>query len=76
MSNDFFKTLNKKPSSPFKKISDLSNSKKYLITYAENKDTKYGRSVQMTINEDNEEIKFFLPKRYSKTKKNEFKYFF
>ena len=57
MSSEFFKTLNKKSSSPFKKISDLSISKKYLITNAEIKDTKYGRSVQMTVDEDNEEIK-------------------
>ena len=75
MASEFFKTINKKPTSPFKKVSDLTIDKKYLITNAEIKDTKFGNSVQLTTNEDEEEIKFFLPKRYSKTKKRELKYF-
>ena len=73
MASEFLKSLNKKPNSPFKKISDLTTNKKYLITNAEIKDTKYGKSVQLTVDED--DIKFFLPKRYSKTKKSELKYF-
>ena len=75
MASEFFKTLNKKPTSPFKKVSDLTINKKYLIISAEFKDTKFGRSVQITISEDDDEIKFFLPKRYSNTKKRELQYF-
>lgn len=75
MASEFFKTINKKPTSPFKKVSDLTIDQKYLITNAEIKDTKFGKSVQLTTNEDEEEIKFFLPRRYSKTKKRELKYF-
>ena len=63
-------------SSPFKKISELTIDKKYLIVNAEIKDTKFGKSIQLTvIDEDKEPIKFFLPKRYSNTKKQHLKYF-
>ena len=75
MASEFFKSLNKKPTSPFKKVSDLTINKKYSITNAEIKDTKFGKSVQLTVDEDEEEIKFFLPRRYSKTKRSELKYF-
>ena len=69
MASEFFKTINKKPTSPFKKLSELKINEKYLIINAEFKDTKFGKSVQMTVDEDNEKIKFFLPKRYSNIKK-------
>ena len=69
MASEFFKTLNKKVTSPFKKVSDLTIDKKYLITNVGFKDTKFGKSVQITTNEDDSEIKFFLPKRYSNIKK-------
>ena len=78
MASEFLKSLNnKKPTSPFKKLSDLTINKSYLITNAEFKDTKFGRSVQITVmNEDNEPIKFFLPKRYGiNIKRRELKYF-
>ena len=79
MASEFFKSINQKPSSPFKKVSDLTINKEYLITNAEIKDTKYGPSIQLTINNFNEEdlskVKFFLPKRYSNTKPRELKYF-
>ena len=58
-------TLNKKSASPFKKISDLITNKKYMIVSAEIKYTKFGRSVQFTVDEDGEQFKFFLPKRLS-----------
>ena len=76
MASEFFRTLNKKPTSPFKKISDLTIDKKYLITNAEIKDTKFGKSIQLTvIDEDEDPIKFFLPRRYSNTNKKHLKYF-
>ena len=75
MASEFFKTINKKPTSPFKKLSELKIKEKYLITGAEFKDTKFGKSVQITVYEDNEKIKFFLPKRYSNIRKSELQYF-
>ena len=75
MASEFFKTINKKPTSPFKKLSELKIKKKYLIFNAEFKDTKFGKSVQITAYEDNEKIKFFLPKRYSNLRKSELQYF-
>ena len=75
MASEFFKSINQKPSSPFKKVSDLTINEKYLITNAEIKDTKYGKSVQITVIEDCSEIMFFLPKRFSNTKPRELKYF-
>ena len=74
MASEFFKRINKMPTSPFKKISDLTINEKYLITNAEIKDTKFGKSVQLTVI-DEEPIKFFLPKRYSNTKKQHLVYF-
>ena len=75
MASEFFKTINKKPTSPFKKLSELTINKKYLIINAEFKDTKFGKSVQITVNEDDDIIKVFLPKRYSNIKKRELQYF-
>ena len=49
----------------YKKVSDLQINKKYLITNAEYKDTRYGKSVQMTVKENGKKIKFFLPKRFN-----------
>ena len=76
MASEFFKRINKVPTSPFKKVSDLTINQKYLITNAEIKDTKFGKSIQLTvIDEDEEPIKFFLPKRYSNLKRQQLKYF-
>ena len=75
MASEFFKSINKKPTSPFKKLSELKLKEKYLIIDAEFKDTKYGKSIQITAYEDNEKIKFFLPKRYSNIRKRELQYF-
>ena len=49
----------------YKKVSDLQINKKYLITNVEYKDTRYGKSVQMTVKENGKKIKFFLPKRFN-----------
>lgn len=67
---DFLNKINNIKS--FVKISELEVDKEYLIEEAKIIETKYGKSIQVTL--DDNDIKVFLPKRYSVIKKSELKY--
>ena len=73
MANNFLNMMNNLSiKSNYKKISELEEFKKYEIINAVFKETKFGKSIQITI-QDN--TKLFLPKRYCNIKKEELKSF-
>ena len=62
--------FNNLSSSSYKKLSDLEVDKVYEITSAMIKETKFGKSIQVELND---EINVFLPKRFSKLSKTNLK---
>lgn len=65
---DFLKKVNNIKS--FTKVSELKVDEEYLIEEAKIIETKYGKSIKVTF-DDNTSV--FLPKRYSVIKKSELK---
>ena len=62
--------FNNLSSSAYKKMSELEVDRKYEITSAFIKETKFGKSIQVTLDD---EINVFLPKRFSKLSKSDLK---
>lgn len=49
----------------YKRCSELTINKQYPIVDLKNVDTRYGKSVLVTLEDDGERYRVYLPKRYA-----------